>query len=287
MINITQLDFSYDVNRVIVGLNMTLKAHGIYGLLGKNGAGKTSLLKILCGLLFPLKGSCHVMGYTPKDRLRAFLAQIFLIPEILFVPDVTAKQYASLYAGFYPTFDLSVYFSLLEEFDIPVNTLLTRLSYGQKKKSLIAFGIATGCPLLVMDEPTNGLDIPSKSQFRKIVADAASQGRTFIISTHQVRDVEHLVDAVIIIDQGKVIFQESVKMISAHLHFRHYASLPTGEGILYSEKTPGGYLAIVKRVCASGSRISDNSTDVSPINMELLFNAVMYDSKFWASLFQK
>ena len=171
MIEIKNLFFGYtEYNDLFKDLSLSLEKGKICGLLGKNGAGKTTLLKIIAGLIFRGKGSCEVMGQIPEQRLPSFLSEIFFLPEDLFVPELTADQYVKYYSSFYPKFNLTLLRQHLTEFELPHDKLLTTLSHGQKKKFLIAFGLSTNCNLFILDEPTNGLDIPSKSQCRKLLA---------------------------------------------------------------------------------------------------------------------
>ena len=182
MVRICNLHFGYS-RRVLQLENLSLDlARGrIYGLLGKNGAGKSTLLKNIVGLAFPLAGTCEVDGQAAARRQPATLQDLFFLPEDVQVPAVTATQLAASTGVFYPRFDEAAFHGYLRELDVPSLTKLTALSYGQQKKALIAFALATNTGLLVLDEPTNGLDIPSKAQFRKLVAGALGEERCVII----------------------------------------------------------------------------------------------------------
>lgn len=276
MIKISDLNFGYRGVPLFSELQLELKEGSIYGLLGKNGAGKTSLLKLLCGLIFQQSGSCEVLGSRPAERSPSLLEQIYLIPEEFFIPSVNAAQYKKLYAPFYPKFDDNFYKTCLKEFDISMTKPLQTLSYGQKKKFLIAFGLSTNCRLLLFDEPTNGLDIPSKSQFRKMVAGALTEDKTFIISTHQVRDIENLIDPIIILDEGKIIFNEAVGDISKKLLFEYHHALPKDVMPLYAEKTLQGYLTVE----------ANKTGHESDIHIEALFNAVISNKEMMNRLFR-
>lgn len=209
MIELKDVSFGYSKqNPLFKKLQLNIAHSGICGLLGKNGSGKTTLLKIIAGLIFPDEGNIQVLGHIPKKRHPSFLSEIYFLPEDFFVPALTADQYVNFYAPFYSHFDHKSLQNNLTEFDLPRNKLLTQFSYGQKKKFLIAFGLATNCSLLILDEPTNGLDIPSKTQFRKLLASTITDKKLFIISTHQVHDVEKLIDTIIILDEGKIILQQ-------------------------------------------------------------------------------
>ena len=270
MINFSDVNFSYSTrNSIFEQLDLDLDKGNIYGLLGRNGAGKTTLLRLMSGLLFPKSGDIEVMGYTPSKRQPEFLEDVFFISEELFIPRMKVVDYVAAQARFYPKFDYLVFDKNLNAFGVDENQLLTSLSYGQKKKVLLSFGIATNSSLLILDEPTNGLDIPSKSQFRKVLAEAATEDRTVIISTHQVRDLSSLMDPIIILDGGKVVLQKSVEEISKKIQFKLVQAINPPAGVLYSEQVPGGYLVLEEN-------IDGNYTDV---NIEALFNAIVGHKK--------
>lgn len=266
MVHIENVSFGYpNKTQLFEDLNVSLPLGNIYGLLGKNGAGKSSLLKLIAGLLFPKKGCLHVGGFLPKDRRPEFLSEIYLVTEEFEVPAMGMKRFVDLYSPFYPRFNQELLQVYLNEFNLPTDEKLTALSYGQKKKFLLSFGLATDCQLLILDEPTNGLDIPSKSQFRKVVASAIHEERSFIISTHQARDMENLIDPIIILDEGQIVFFEDYEQISKKLTVNKIKTLPSIDQVVYSESNFSGYTVV-----------EENTSDVeSNMNLEILFNAVV------------
>jgi ABC-2 type transport system ATP-binding protein len=265
MIEIKGMAFAYKRQRLFEGLDLFLEPGNIYGLLGKNGAGKTTLLKLICGLRFPQAGECRVLGYLPQDRPAGLLEDVCLISEDLHVPPVTAAFFERLYAPFYPRFDHGVFVEHLREFEIDASKKLTEMSYGQKKKFLLAFGLAARTRLLLLDEPTNGLDIPSKSQFRKALARSTTGEQLVLISTHQVRDMENLIDPIIILDEGKVIFQESLDEAARRLSVTMEHEQPVDAGVVYSDKTLGGYVVVRENAGGPENRVE----------LETLFNTVI------------
>lgn len=267
MIRINSLHFSYRKTGkpLFSGLSLSMTPGSICGLLGKNGAGKTTLLKLITGLRFSQSGEIKSLGFVPGRRDPRMLQQIFLVPEDLHIPPVTADAFVTLQSPLYPHFDRNAFASNLRQFEVPQKSNLSTLSYGQKKKFLLAFGCASNCPVLILDEPTNGLDIPSKTQFRNLLASMLSPDRAIIISTHQVRDVEGLIDSVIILDEGIMILQEKLSAILSRVIFEQARDLPSDRLILYSEIVPGGYSFIHANRGAAESRI----------DLELLFNAAI------------
>lgn len=264
MIKINNLNFGYSKGKLLFkNMSMQLSAGHIYGLLGKNGAGKSSLLKNLAGLVYAESGTMDVLGYDPAKRQPSLLQQVCFIPEEFYLPSVKIDAFVKANAAFYPDFDHPYFTALLAEFDIPVEQKLINMSYGQKKKVIIAFGLATQAKLVIMDEPTNGLDIPSKAQFRKIMASALTDDRCIIISTHQVRDLDNLIDTVIMLDESSIALKASVEEITNKLCFKRVKELD--ETIIYSEPSLAGYNAVMPNY----------HNEDSKLDIELLFNAVL------------
>ena len=265
MIDLQNLTFGYPQKPLMFEhLDWQLGTGRIAGLFGKNGAGKTTLLKILCGLRFPAQGHCRVLGHEPARRAPSFLQQVYFLPEEPEESHWRMRSFVKYYAPFYPHFNTQEVYRLVEEFQLSPEERLTDVSYGQRKKFFIAFALATHCPLLIMDEPTNGLDIPSKQQFRKMVAASMTEDRTLLISTHQVLDLETLIDQVVMIDQGRIIFNQTMDEIAENYRFGQDTVSPAAEA-LYQEEVLGGYHTLTANPSRTPSRVS----------LELLFNAVM------------
>ena len=266
MIEIENLSFGYKKKPLLFEqLDISMPSGNIYGLLGKNGAGKSTLLKLIAGLLFPKQGKLEVAGFQPKYRYPQFLREIYLATEEFYLPPMRIEQFVKMYSPFYPRFSHELFKGYITEFKLSLKQKLSSLSYGQKKKFLLSFGLATDCKLLILDEPTNGLDIPSKSQFRKVVASAIHEERSFIISTHQIRDMENLIDPIIIMDEGKVVFFQNYEQISQKLAIRRQSNLPDENSLVYAESVLGGYNVVTK----------NTGQEETNLSLELLFNAVV------------
>ena len=266
MIRLDHLTFGYSKDKILFeNLSLNLETGHIYGLLGKDGAGKSSLLRNMAGLLYPLSGKVDVNDYKPKDRQPGFLQDVFFIPEEIYLPAFRISKYLSTLSPFYPKFDAEQFQRHLEEFEIPQDNKLTDMSYGQKKKALIAFALAANTRVLIMDEPTNGLDIPSKSQFRKIVSSALDSDQIILISTHQVRDLDSLIDHIIILDNSEILIQHSLDTVSERLYFGTIPDIDANSNELYSEPSLRGYKAVVENT---------NHVD-SRVDLEYLFNAAI------------
>jgi ABC-2 type transport system ATP-binding protein len=263
MINISNVTFRYSKKSEIFNdLNLTLQAGSIVGLLGKNGAGKTSLLKLIGGLRFANGGTVAVNTHNPAKRQVSFLEELYFLPEEFDTPTCSCSEFVKVYAPFYKNFNTTLFKNLCDGFEVDLLQKLQRLSYGQKKKFLISFALATQCKLLILDEPTNGLDIPSKAVFRKVLAGALSDNQLVIISTHQVRDVENLIDRIVVLDNGQIAYNSDIFSISNKFAFTEMPCLT--DGCVYHEPSPGGFRMIER---------ADNAG--TAIDMELLFNAVI------------
>lgn len=278
MIQIKNVTFSYSNRiRLLADLSLTLQTGRIHGLLGKNGEGKSTLLKLMSGLVFPKSGNVDVMGFVPAARKPEMLSEIFFLPEELPVLNISVQNLQNVYAPFYPNFDAQLFDKFLDEFDVQdKNAMLTRLSHGQKKKVMIAFGLATNTKLLLMDEPTNGLDIPSKAQFRRMVASVIDDNRCMVISTHQVHDLDGLIDSITIMDRHEIVFNRTLEEISQKLCFRMADRNQTDEKVIYSEDTLRGQV----QVCVN------TTGEESKVDIEMLFSAVLANKSLITSLFK-
>lgn len=237
----------------------------VYGLLGKNGTGKSTLLYLISGLLYPQRGDIRFMGNDVRSRLPENLGDMFIVPEEYDLPPMSLSNYIRANRPFYPKFSDEVLRSCLEEFEMPADLNLKELSMGQKKKVYLSIALAAGTRLLLMDEPTNGLDIPSKMLFRRVVANHLSDERTLLLSTHQVHDVETLLDHVMILDRRNLLLDASMAELTSRYRFVYTMPGESAGEVLYAEPTLQGNASLLHR------RDGDEETQV---NLELLFNAV-------------
>lgn len=277
MINIQDLNFSYSKRtELITNLSLQLEAGRIHGLLGKNGEGKSTLLKLMSGLVFPQQGTINVMDFDPQKRKPDMLQEIFFLAEELPQLNMSIESYEKVYAPFYPHFNAEQFNGFLKEFDVQnKKAMLNKLSHGQKKKVMIAFGLASNTKLLLMDEPTNGLDIPSKGQFRRMVASCLEYNRCLVISTHQVHDLESLIDNIIIMENHEIVFNQTIEAISKKLLFKHADRNEKSQDLIYEMETLRGVYQLCK---------NPNNED-SNLDIELLFNAVLINNKMISTLF--
>lgn len=264
-VSIHNLHFAYRRKPVFQGLDLDLRAGHIYGVLGRNGMGKSTLLRSIAGFLFPKKGEIDVLGFQPRKRQPAFLQQVFLLPEDFYLPPMKLERWVDIYSAFYPRFDRDQFRNAASGFELSTTGRLDEMSYGQRKKALICFALATNARVLLMDEPTNGLDIVGKGQFRKVMAGALDEDKCIVISTHQVKDLENLIDRVTIIDEGKILFDQDIDTISARLLFTLSYEPELITEALYSENSFRGTALIIPNTGHEESRP----------DLEMLYKAVI------------
>ncbi len=275
MLEIKNLDFGYKTQVVFKNISLTFEKGSIYGLLGENGVGKTTLLKLISGLQNPSAGTCTVDGVASFNRLPETLQKIFFISEDFAVPEGTPVNYIHDLGMFYSNYDEKLFFELCNEMEVDPERKYGEMSFGQQKKCLIATALSLNTDYLLLDEPTNGLDIPSKTLFRQIITKHANEDRTIIISTHQVKDVENLIDPIIILDRDEVLLKASFREITEKLYF-NYTTVKDDEA-LYSEIMPGGFV----NICRNPEGLD------SQVNIEALFNTVMHNKQTIKDLFNK
>jgi len=274
MIKINNLDFAYKNTQVFKNISLEFEKGNIYGLLGENGVGKTTLLKLICGLQKPQHGNVTVDGLNPSERQPQLLQNVYLLPEEVITEDTTPEKFVQKIGVFYPRFDFELFNKLMKELEVDLSKKFNELSHGQKKKALLACALSLRTDYLFLDEPTNGLDIPSKALFRKVISEYCTDDTTVIISTHQVKDVENLIDPIVIIDHDDVLMNANFAQITKKIYFE-YGQERIADAY-YTEMLPGGYINVMPNV----------NNEESNVNIEALFNAVMKNKEQIKKLMQ-
>ena len=252
--------------------SLDLQPGNVYGLLGKNGAGKSTLIYLMTGLLTPASGQVTLDGIDVRRRLPQTLNSMFLVPEEFDLPHTTLSQFVKINAPFYPNFSVEDMNRYLDIFEMEHDCKLQSLSMGQKKKVFMSFALATNTRVLIMDEPTNGLDIPSKSQWRKIIASGMTDDKMMLVSTHQVRDIEQVLDHVLIIDQSQVLLNASLGEVASRLAFR---PMREGDQPLLAQTGVMGTLVVTP--------VLDG--EETQVDLEMLFNATLQQPQAIQQLF--
>lgn len=269
MLQVENISFSYRRGKknILDDFSLSLQKGRVYGLLGKNGAGKSTLLYLMSGLLTPKSGKVMFHDTDVRRRLPITLRDTFLVPEEFELPSISLVSYVELNSRFYPHFSKEDMIKYLHYFEMDQEVDLGALSMGQKKKVFMSFALATNTSLLIMDEPTNGLDIPGKSQFRKFIASGMSDDRTIIISTHQVRDIDKILDHVVIMENSRVLLNQSIATICSKLLFVESDDRELAKSALYTLPSMQGNFLM----------LPNTEDEESEINLELLFGAALAD----------
>ena len=275
MITTHSLSFGYSSShQVLTNISLSLDNGHIHGLLGCNGIGKTTLLKLICGIMRPQRGEVRVCGVDPFERNAEMMRELMIIPEEFDLPNISLERYAAVTSPFYPRFDKGAMMGYCQEFHVNPAERLYSMSMGQRKKAYLAFALACNVKILLLDEPTNGLDIPSKSAFRRILAGYVTDDRMVVISTHQVADVEQLLDSIVILDEQGVALNATTSEICRKLKFGRATE---GDKVIYSERTIQGDMAV----------IFNEDDDETPLSIEFLFNATTANRGAITAIFNK
>ena len=274
MIRIDKLAFSYGSVPVLKNISLQLEDGKIYGLLGENGVGKTTLLTLLCGLKGVDAGRILTDGFNPIERDPRFLADQYYLADEVAPLNMTAEAFARSRGVFWPRFDMGEFLAIMAEFENDPSKKMNAMSAGQLKKTYISFALACKVKNLYLDEPTNGLDIPSKTQFRSAIMRHTADDATIVISTHQVRDLENIIDPIIILDKQDVLLNASIEDITSKLFFDYGTTLHPDA--LYSEQLPGGFIQVMPNPDGLESKV----------NIEALFNTVHRHKDYVKNLFK-
>lgn len=275
MIQVENLGFSYGAAPVLQNITMTLEEGKIYGLLGENGFGKTTLLTLLAGLKKPSLGKIITDGHSPFRREPSFLEKQFYLPDEVAPVNAPASVWAKENGAFWPQYNHEKFLEIMKEFETDPTQKMSTMSEGQLKKCYIAFAFASGAQYLFLDEPTNGLDIPSKAEFRSALMKHTAEDAVVVISTHQVRDLENVIDPIVILDRQDVLLNATVQEITSKLFFDY--GNETHPEALYTEALPGGRIQVYPNVTGEESKVS----------VEALFNAVHAHKDIIKAMFSK
>lgn len=272
-VDVQGLCFGYGKARLFEHFDAQTHSPGIYGVFGRNGSGKSTLLKLLSGLLTPGTGHLRVLGYEPRRRAAEFLSQVYFLPEEFHLPNLRPNQLQDTHARFYPQFEPALFAQYLATLEVPADQQFAAMSLGQKKKAVIAFALATQTPLLLMDEPTNGLDIVSRAQFKNLMQRPEQRRRTVLISTHQAHDLEQLLQQVWFIDQGQLVLAASLHRLTQYLEMGvapDVTALPVASRLLYHERLGSQYGWLARRE----SPLEPGAATPDSLQLELLYKAL-------------
>jgi len=214
----------------IAGLDLRVPTGAIYGFLGANGSGKTTTIRLLLGLLRARAGTITVLGQPMPARAPEILARVGYVPEQPHLDGtLTVQELLQFQAAFYPGWDWSLAESLLGQFDLDRRGLFGKQSKGQKAKTMMLLALAQRPGLLVLDEPTDGLDPVARRDILSALLEFVAQGEaTVFISTHLVHELERICDWIGVMDNGHLLVQEPLLRLKRGVKRLQVCGLPAG-----------------------------------------------------------
>jgi ABC-2 type transport system ATP-binding protein len=219
VIEISALQKSFKGNLALDGLDLRVPRGSIFGFLGKNGAGKTTTMKLLVGLIRPDSGVVRVWGSDASDpaasiQIRSRMG--FVTEDKELYPYMTVEQIIRFTRSFFPKWSIELERRYLEVFELPLKRKIPALSKGMRSKLMLLLAACRGAELLILDEPTEGLDpAATEDLLRELVTISSTQGTTIFFSSHQLAEVDQIADHVAIIDRGRVVVEGSLDDMKA------------------------------------------------------------------------
>ncbi|SEO06312.1 ABC-2 type transport system ATP-binding protein [Amphibacillus marinus] len=266
MINCENVSFNYRKKAIYQNFNWCLKAGTICGLLGPNGAGKTTLFNMLAGLVFPTKGEINIAGHNPSKREAAFYRQFAYVAETLPCPSMSPMVYATLCGPLYPNYSPERFLQLAEAFELDIEQNFNAFSAGDLRKAWLAIVLACQTALILLDEPSKGLDIKAQASLRKALAETAAAGSRILLSTHHVREVEGILDHVTIINRGgKLLLNAEVAQL-----YQHYSLIEAAQ----EHQLPSDILAKQRLTMGWVGLVNQPAQTMQDIPLELLFSGL-------------
>jgi len=211
-----ELKKDYGKHQAVRGLNLSVQSGSVCAFLGQNGAGKSSTIKMLLGMVHPTSGVGRVFGHNidnEKDSLFIRQKVAFVAEDKRLYDYMTVAQIIRFTRSFFPNWDHDLERRLLDQFELPPDRKIRQLSKGMRTKLALLLGFARGCELLILDEPTEGLDPVAIEDVLQIVVSLAAQGTTVFFSSHQIAEVEQIADHVLMIDRGKLVLDAPMDQV--------------------------------------------------------------------------
>jgi ABC-2 type transport system ATP-binding protein len=270
----------YGSHAAVDGVDMEVRKGEIYGFLGINGAGKTTTIRMLMGIIAAQAGTITLLGQPTRRtgvKLKRHIG--YVSQEQNFYPWMSCERLGKFVGSFYPTWDRSEFFRLLEVFDIPRQRRVSQLSGGMKAKLALALAIAPKPELLILDEPTAGLDPAARRDFLDIiVSQARGSGRTTLFSSHLIDEVERSADRIGIIHAGKMRFEGPLGELRSRVRRLRFTGQPPELGSdfqLWSTQQIDGVDYFTYRASAESWQQLESSADcqIDTLSLEDIFLA--------------
>ena len=281
-IALEDLTVRYGQRLALDQVSLTVPEGSVYALLGRNGAGKSSLVRCLLGEQKPSAGRALLLGRDVWRERAAVLFEVGVVPEEPDAPPaMTARQLSRFCSRLYPRWDAAGVEARLKRFGVPAGTPFGKLSKGQKGQVLMALALAATPRLLVLDDPTLGLDaVARKAVFEELIGDLADRGTTVFVTTHDLAGVERIADRVGILREGKLVLDEEMETLK---HRFRRVSFPRSREAAVGRLTPLAPVAVASRgweVDAVVSRYAEehlpveDGPEVSSLTLEEIFIAL-------------
>lgn len=216
IIETMELKKKYGDHEAVRGLNLSVEAGSVCAFLGQNGAGKSSTIKMLLGMIHPTSGNGSIFGHRIDQERESLLIRqraAFVAEDKRLYDYMTVREIIDFTKSFFPTWSQTLETELLERFELPPKRKIRQLSKGMRTKLALLLGFARGCELLILDEPTEGLDPVAIEEVLQIVVSLAAEGTTVFFSSHQIAEVEQVADHVLMIDRGRLVLDASMDRI--------------------------------------------------------------------------
>lgn len=275
VIKTNNLNKTYGKKKAVEDFTIELESGKVYGLLGRNGAGKTTILKMISGLILPSSGELEVFGGNPFENAN-ILEKICLVLETqLWSTNEKVTNVFKICSEVYPNWDMEYAGKLLKKFNLDKSKKIKQLSRGMVSSVFIVVGLASKAELTIFDEPTLGLDAAIREMFyNEIINEAQDSERTFILSTHLIEEVHRLFEEVIIVDQGKLkTYQplETLRRSGYYVSGKEQDVIEAVSGLNVIEMQRLGSLAVCT-VLGDRSEIEGKAgIEIEPISLQKLF----------------
>lgn len=256
-------------------LNLHVQEASVYGLVGPNGAGKTTLIKHLMGIYKQDSGTVLINGEPVYENQKIKSSMVYIPDDLYFFSQYSIKDAARLYAAMYPQWNWQRYETLEQVFPLDDKKRIVRLSKGMQRQAAFWLGMCVMPQIMILDEPVDGLDpIMRKKVWNLMLQDVAERGTTVLVSSHNLRELEDVVDHIGIIHEGRMVVERNLDEFKSDIHkiqVAYAGDIPTEainiEGILHREQT-GSILSMILR--GDSERILRQLQATRPVILDLL-----------------
>ncbi|HHV15360.1 MAG TPA: ABC transporter ATP-binding protein [Gelria sp.] len=292
MIEVENVSKQFEDLEALRDVSLTVHKGSIYGLVGSNGAGKTTMLKLLAGIYRPDAGNLMIDSQPVFENEALKMRTVFIPDNLYFFLNYTIQDMADFYANIYPQWNNQRYLKLANVFNIEVKRRIRTLSKGMQRQVALWLGLALMPDVMILDEPLDGLDPVMRQKVKNlIIQDVAERQMTVIISSHNLRDLEDICDYIGILHQGKMIIQKDLDDLRADVHKIQVAfsgeippALLEQTQALYHEQRGSVLILIVRgtysEIISHMQSFNPAVLDILPLTLEEIFIYEMGDNGY-------